>query len=137
MIVRGKLSQAAEFYNRAIQLSIGRNGQPYPAASEAYARLASLYCEWNDLDLVMANTQQSLALSQVGEPPSDVILSKTDLAEVFMAQREFHKARTLTYEVLLRIPGQTGFRILSFTHTPPASRFPPIGKAVPADSAPC
>ena len=77
--LRNQLHQAAEKYQRALQL-IGED--PIPFATVVYLGLARIYFEWNDLDTAEKYGELSFQLGLL----NDQVIDRLILSQLFMSQ---------------------------------------------------
>ena len=77
--LRNQLHQAAEKYQRALQL-IGED--PIPFATVVYLGLARIYFEWNDLDTAEKYGELSFQLGLL----NDQMIDRLILSQLFMSQ---------------------------------------------------
>jgi LuxR family transcriptional regulator, maltose regulon positive regulatory protein len=76
-VLRNELHQAAEKFQRALQLS---GEDPIPFATVAYGGLARIYFEWNDLDTAEKYGELSFQLGLLNEQ----IIDRPILSQLFM-----------------------------------------------------
>jgi LuxR family maltose regulon positive regulatory protein len=66
LIDQGRLHQAVEVYNEALQLAALPKENRWPAAGRVYVCMAKVLYEWNDLETVLRYTRQGIELCQRG-----------------------------------------------------------------------
>jgi LuxR family transcriptional regulator, maltose regulon positive regulatory protein len=92
-IAQGKLGQAAQTYQQALQQFSPTDGPPLPVTSYAHIGLAEVLREWNELDAALFHAQTGLDLAQQGGFTTLAIWSYTALAQVRQALGDFAGAR--------------------------------------------
>ena len=84
-----QLHEAWATFQRVLQLS---GDPPIPVACEAYAGLAQLCYEWNDLELAQQHAQRSIQLAQQIENTDRFVEYEIFLARLQLVQGDFHAA---------------------------------------------
>jgi LuxR family maltose regulon positive regulatory protein len=97
-VVKGELRQAAGICRKELQLAAGPRGQPLPMAAHAYARLAALHYEWNDLDTARRHAETALELSRILARPNYLVQSHVVMARLLLAQQDLSGALAALHE---------------------------------------
>jgi ATP/maltotriose-dependent transcriptional regulator MalT len=97
-LFNGRLRQARELYQQAIQLASGAKGQPLPIAAEAFVGLGNLFYEWNDIDAAAVHLEKGVELSQLLGRAGTLAASKISLARLQQAQGDLKGAAKLLQE---------------------------------------
>jgi LuxR family maltose regulon positive regulatory protein len=83
---QGRLREAAEAYQRALQLGSGEGKPPLPVAGWAYLGMSELLYEWNDLDAAMCHITEGLELGKRVGTAGPLATGYTVLARVRQAR---------------------------------------------------
>jgi LuxR family maltose regulon positive regulatory protein len=65
LLERGQLHQAAGIYSDILQIALRPDGRRLPSVARAYAKLGSIYYEWNQLDAAARYAHQCIELCQL------------------------------------------------------------------------
>jgi LuxR family maltose regulon positive regulatory protein len=83
---QGRLHEAATIFRRIAQPErAGRGGTRPPTAGLAHGRLATILCEWNDLEAALRHARLSLEISTLWGQAEFVLTNYLDMAEVLSA----------------------------------------------------
>jgi LuxR family maltose regulon positive regulatory protein len=104
----GRLHQAVESCQEALQMATRKDGLRLPVAGYAYVYMGGVYREWNDLEAAARYLMQGIDLcSQVGYI-MDQVVGYAALARVRQAQRDWSGARDALHsaeQLSLRMKG--------------------------------
>jgi LuxR family maltose regulon positive regulatory protein len=92
---QGRLHQAAETYQQALQVATERVKRGEPASSAvgmAYAGLAALQYEWNDLDIATQHTLKAIELGKLAGLADNLLSGYIVLARIKQAQGDVNDA---------------------------------------------
>jgi LuxR family maltose regulon positive regulatory protein len=98
MIEQGRLHQAAEACNEALQLATLANGTRLPAAGRAYVNLGKVLYEWNDLEAVARYAQLGIDLCRQGGLAEFLTAGHVMLARARQAQGDLDGAQEAVRE---------------------------------------
>jgi LuxR family maltose regulon positive regulatory protein len=111
--VRGQLHKAAEYFERAIQ-----QGKEIPVNALAYMDLATLYYEWNALDMSEQHLQKAIALCQRSQNDEFLVGSWMIQSRLRIAQGDLAGAKDAMKQAWMlvragRIPEPTAVRLIA------------------------
>jgi LuxR family maltose regulon positive regulatory protein len=98
LIDQGRLHQAAETYDEALQLAILPNGIRLPPAGRVYVQLCKALYEWNDLETMMRYARQGIELCQQGGIAEFLTAGYILLARARQAQGNLEGAQEAVHE---------------------------------------
>jgi LuxR family maltose regulon positive regulatory protein len=97
-MLNGKLRHAAEICQEGIQIARFSEEQSLTIAAPAYARLAAIQYEWNEIESALHNAENALELSRALARPNYLIQSFLILARLRLLQQDLHRASSLLQE---------------------------------------
>jgi len=96
----GRLNDAMETYQQALQLATLPDGHRLPLAGRAYAGLSKVFYEWNDLDAVTRLTDESIRLCQQFGSADSLSIAYGMLARLKQAQGDVEQARAAILQAM-------------------------------------
>jgi LuxR family maltose regulon positive regulatory protein len=88
----GSLHEANQTFRRALALDTGQDLRPVPIVGMAYAGLAKVHYEWNNLDRALQCARKCVELTELGGFNSVLLSGYTRLAEVGLARGDMSAA---------------------------------------------
>ncbi|MDI7275523.1 MAG: tetratricopeptide repeat protein, partial [Anaerolineae bacterium] len=92
---QGRLRQAFETMQEAVRLGQGPGGHALPISADAYAGVAGLLYEWNELEAAAEQAEMAVALSRRGGDADAIVRCCLTLAWTCRAQGRLERARGL------------------------------------------
>jgi LuxR family maltose regulon positive regulatory protein len=93
LVLAGKLNQAAQVFQDALNLTISEDGKQYPVAGYAYVYLSGIYYEWNDLEIARRYAIEGIKLCERVGLIMDQAVGYVNLARVHVAEGNLESAQ--------------------------------------------
>jgi LuxR family maltose regulon positive regulatory protein len=106
-VMQGQLRQAAQTFQRIMNLASEHRAWPFPPTGTAYVGMGNLLREWNELDTAVQHLRKGIELSQQGGYVGVASLGYLILAQVKQAQGETGSAFDLLRQAE-KLIGPTG-----------------------------
>ncbi len=91
-VMAGRLHQAMESYQEAVQIAASEDGRRLPVAGYAFVYMAGVCCEWNDLETAARYSLEGADLCKRVGYIMDQVVGYANLARVRLAQRDLNGA---------------------------------------------
>jgi len=98
LAMQGRLHQAAEVFQEAVQLTYRKTNLKIPYASGACVLLANIYREWNDLDTAYALLKEGIEIGVPSKMVDAVCIGNALLSHIYLAQGDIEKAKRACQE---------------------------------------